>query len=305
MAVMRMGYMHVKVTDLAEAKEHYSNTVGLYQTLEEDGKVYYKGWDEWDHHSVVIEEGGVGFVRTGFKAEKPEDIADIEAKAQAKGYAVSRFAAGSRPEVGDGITVTLPCGQEIDIYCEMTSIGTEVGTHNPDAFPRHLVGVGVPALDHSLILAEDVRTMENMFREVFDFFPTERVQTDLNDDDAHYIATWMTSTNQIHQIAVLEGPQGKLHHFAFKLQDWTEIGRAADIMTMDDVPIDIGPTRHGITRGQTIYFFDPSGNRNEVFAGGYPAYRDRPINKWTPDQIAKGIFYHAREINERFTTVST
>ncbi len=128
---------------------------------------------------------------------------------------------------------------------------------------------------------------------------------DQGDNDAHYIATWMTANNQIHQIAVLEGPQGKLHHFAFKLGDWNEVGRAADIMTMDNVPIDIGPTRHGITRGQTIYFFDPAGNRNEVFAGGYPAYRDRPINKWTPDQIAKGIFYHAREINERFTTVST
>ena len=53
-----------------------------HQTLEEDGKVYFKGWDEWDHHSVVIEEGGVGFVRTGFKAEKAEDIAEIAAKAQ-------------------------------------------------------------------------------------------------------------------------------------------------------------------------------------------------------------------------------
>jgi catechol 2,3-dioxygenase len=30
------------------------------------------------------------------------------------------------------------------------------------------------------------------------------------------------------------------------------------------------PARHGITRGTTIYFFDPAGNRNEVFAGlGY------------------------------------
>jgi hypothetical protein len=44
---------------------------------------------------------------------------------------------------------------------------------------------------------------------------------------------------------------------------------------MDDVPIDIGPTRHGITRGTTIYFFDPSGNRNEVFAGlGYRVHHD-------------------------------
>ena len=108
MAVMRMGYMHVKVTDLAEAKEHYANTVGLYQTLEQDGKVYYKGWDEWDHHSVVIEEGGVGFVRCGFKCERPEDIADIETKAVAYGYPVERMAAGENAEVGDGIRVTLP-----------------------------------------------------------------------------------------------------------------------------------------------------------------------------------------------------
>ena len=47
MAVMRMGYMHVKVTDLAEAKEHYSNTVGLYQTLEQDGRVYHEARKAW------------------------------------------------------------------------------------------------------------------------------------------------------------------------------------------------------------------------------------------------------------------
>jgi catechol 2,3-dioxygenase len=74
---------------------------------------------------------------------------------------------------------------------------------------------------------------------------------------------------------------------------------------MDGVPIDVGPTRHGITRGETIYFFDPAGNRNETFAGGYTAHRDRPQVKWTPDQLAKGIFYHARELKETFTGVYT
>ncbi|MBK6888347.1 MAG: catechol 2,3-dioxygenase [Tetrasphaera sp.] len=305
MAVMRMGYVHARVTDLAEAKQHYANSLGLYETLAEDGKVYYKGWDEWDHHSVVLEEGGVGVVKFGFKVEYESDIDLIEKRAQDYGLSVERMSKGENPEVSDGIRFISPSEHVFEVYHAQTVIGTEVGTHNPEAFPRHLVGVGVPALDHALILAEDVRTMENMFRTVFDFFPTERVQTDLDDNDAHFIATWMTCNNQIHQIAVLEGPQSKLHHFAFKLGDWTEVGRAADLMSMDDIPIDIGPTRHGITRGQTIYFFDPSGNRNEVFAGGYPAYRDRPVNKWTPDQIAKGIFYHARELNERFTTVHT
>ncbi len=43
-----------------------------------------------------------------------------------------------------------------------------------------------------------------------------------------------------------------------------------------------------------------------VFAGvGYRAQPDFPTITWTADQLAKGIFYHARELNEAFTTVFT
>lgn len=304
MGAMRMGYMHVKVTDLAEAKKHYGDTVGLYQTLEQDGRVYYKGWDEWDHHSVVIEEGGVGFVKTGFKCEKPEDVAEIEKKAQAYGYPVRRMAAGENPEVGDGISVTLPSGHQIDFYSYMTPIGLEVGTHNPDAFPRHMVGIGAPRLDHALLWVDDVPGIERFFMECVGMWATERVRSSM-DDDATTIATWLTLGESNHDIALLDAPENKIHHFAFEMRSWDDILKSADIFSMDDVPIDIGPTRHGITRGTTIYFFDPAGNRNETFAGGYRCFRDRPTVIWTPDQLGKAIFYHSRELNERFLTVAT
>ena len=74
---------------------------------------------------------------------------------------------------------------------------------------------------------------------------------------------------------------------------------------MTNTSIDIGPTRHGITLGQTIYFFDPSGNRNEVFAGGNYHYPDHPPVTWDVDQLGKAIFYHDRVLNERFLTVLT
>ena len=120
------------------------------------------------------------------------------------------------------------------------------------------------------------------------------------------IGSWMTCGESPHDLAFIKGPNGKLHHFAYHLEDWGAILKAGDIFSMDDVPIDIGPTRHGITRGTTIYFFDPAGNRNEVFAGlGYRAQHDFPTITWTADQLAKGIFYHARELNEAFTTVFT
>ncbi len=65
----------------------------------------------------------------------------------------------------------------------------------------------------------------------------------------------MTSPSCVHP------EPGKLHHISFKLDSWERVLRAADIMSMNRISIDIGPTRHGITRGTTIYAFDPSGDQ--------------------------------------------
>lgn len=302
--VMRLGYVHARVTDMAQAKQHYGNTMGLYPVHETDGVTYYKGWDEYDHHSVVLEEGGVGLVKMGFKVVDPSDIEIIEKKAAAFGATVERMSHGENLEVSDGIRITSPTGHQVEIYHDMTVVGTEVGTHNPEVFPRHLVGVGAPRIDHMLITAEDVGLGERFFKEVFELYPTERVVASL-DDDAEVMGTWLTAGNTVHDLAIIGGPNGKLHHFAFQLDDWHDIKRAGDLFSMDDVSVDMGPTQHGITRGSTIYFFDPSGNRNEVFAGDYVAYPDRPTHTWTADQLGKGIFYIQRELNERFTTVLT
>jgi catechol 2,3-dioxygenase len=302
--VTRLGYVHARVTDLPEAKSHYGSTMGLYPVHETDDRVYYKGWDEWDHHSVVLESGGVGLVKLGFKVSDPSDIEQIEKASQAFGAVTERMSTGENLEVSDGLRIVAPSDHVIEIYHGMTTLGTEVGTHNPEVFPRHLVGVGAPRIDHALITAEDVKTMDRFFHEVLGFYATERVVTSL-EPDADYIGTWMTAGNTVHDIAVIGGPNGKLHHFAFELADWSEIKKAGDFFSMDEVSVDIGPTQHGITRGETIYFFDPSGNRNEVFSGGYVAYPDRPTVNWTPDQLGKGIFYIQRELNERFTTVLT
>ena len=43
-----------------------------------------------------------------------------------------------------------------------------------------------------------------------------------------------------------------------------------------------------------------------MFAGlGYRAHTDFPTIHWTADQLAKGVFYYAPELNEAFTTVFT
>lgn len=141
MGIMRMGYAHVRVTDMTEAKNHYASTLGLYETLEDTSpegnkRVFYKGWDEWDHHSLVLEEGGIGVVKYGWKVQHEADIDAIEKKAQTFGLTVERMSKGENPEVGDGIRFTTTSDHVFEVYHSQTAIGTEVGTHNPDPLPR-------------------------------------------------------------------------------------------------------------------------------------------------------------------------
>jgi catechol 2,3-dioxygenase len=303
MTVMRLGYVHIRVTDLEEAREHYGNTLGMGVAAEAPGKLYYKAWDEYDHHSVVLEEGGVGLVKLGYKVQHSADLDVYEERARQFGCTAERMSKGENLAVGDGLRITLPSEHTLELYHEIEYVGTETGILNPDPEPRHPRGASVPHLDHALVTTEDPALLERFFAECLDFRASERAVT----DPAHpeLLGSWMFCGNSPHDIAFVKGPNGKLHHFAYLLVDWSKVLRAGDVFAMDDVPVDIGPTRHGITRGTTIYFFDPSGNRNEVFAGGYTTYPDFPTITWTADQLTKGIFYIGREMKDTFLSTLT
>jgi catechol 2,3-dioxygenase len=156
--------------------------------------------------------------------------------------------------------------------------------------------------DHALLYGPNITEVERFFTEVLDFSVTERVDL----PETGTLALWLTCGIKAHDIAFVSHPEpGKFHHVAFELENWNDIGYAADIITRYNISLDIGPTRHGITRGQTIYFFDPSGNRTETFAGGLTFYPDHPVRVWDDKELGKGIFYYERALNERFLTVLT
>jgi catechol 2,3-dioxygenase len=102
MGVMRLGLVHLRVTDLEEAREHYSNSLGMTVVAEQPGKLYLKCWDEWDHHSPVLEEGGVGLVKLGYKCQTAADLERFERRSQRFGATTSRVSKGENLTVGDG-----------------------------------------------------------------------------------------------------------------------------------------------------------------------------------------------------------
>ena len=117
--VIRLGYVHLRVTDLEESRNHYSNTLGMEVVASEPGKLYLKCWDEWDHHSLVLEEGGVGLVKLGYKVESAEALTEFEQRAQRFGVTTGRFSAGENLTVGEGVRITLPSEHNIELFTEM------------------------------------------------------------------------------------------------------------------------------------------------------------------------------------------
>lgn len=163
----------------------------------------------------------------------------------------------------------------------------------------------MPAFDHALLYGPDVDKVLDLFTNVLGFHLAEYVT--LPDCDVKG-ALWLCCSNKAHDIAFVIHPEpGKFHHVSFYMESIERVFRAADIMAAHNVKVDIGPTRHGITRGGTIYAWDPSGNRFETFSGGNSSYPDQEPISWTWEGLGEGggLDVAHRKMHETFLGVVT
>lgn len=301
--VMRIGRLELRVLDLEESVNYYTNIIGLEETGREGDRVYLKAWDEYDHHSIILRKSDTaGMEHMAFKVKSVDDLAALEKKVEQFGCTTSRVSDKTRLAEGQAVRFVIPTGHTMELYAEIEQPGTTTGTLNPAPWPDNLRGIAPHRLDHTLLTGDDIETVTRFFTEVLDFHQTEKIVTV---DGEMMIGSFLSATNKAHDLAFVKGPDAKLHHAGFFVDNWYEVLKAADILSKNKVEVEITPTRHGITRGQTVYFFDPSGNRNEAFASGYLSYTDFPTITWTEDQIGTGIFYHRRELVESFNSALT
>ena len=256
--VLRPGHMQLKVLDLDEAVEFYSNVVGLVQTGRDATRAYFKGWDERDHHSLILRDAGeAGMDFYGFKVADDATLATLEADLKNYGVTTERVPAGDLLETGERVRFQIPSGHLIELYSQKTDVGNGMGYINPPPWNEAAErGIAPIRMDHALLYGPDIEKVQALFVDVLGFYLVEHI--------------------------LLE-----------------------DGKSMNRVTIDMGPTRHGVTRGTTIYAFDNSGNRFETFCGGYQSYPDWEPLTWTWDEVGPAVFYHDRKLNPAFLGVYT
>jgi catechol 2,3-dioxygenase len=293
----------VRTPDLELSIAYYTEVLGLRLAQRDETTAYLKCWDEEDHHSVRLRyDSRTGLDLFSFRVEAEDDLHHLEKRLEAYGCQVHRMSRGEAVGQGESIRFGIPSGQTMELVWDIEKTGNLLGKHNPAPIPPpDLPGIAPPRIDHLLINAEEVGEAHAFFKGVLGFRMTEQVL----DANGHQLGVWMERSHSPHDVAIVNGPNGALHHFAFWLDDWDHVRKAADILAFNGVQIDQGPTRHGITRGNTIYFFDPLGIRNEVFTGGYTPDPDFSSITWTEDQLGRGLFYYENVLAQRFLRFHT
>ena len=303
MAVSRIGYVSLYVTDLDAAWRHYVEVVGLRQTgRDASGRIYLQAADNQDHHCLILTTAAhAGIDHVAFKVGEAQDLAEAQAAVQARGMTVRQVPAGDVLGAGAAIAFSLPSGQEMRLLHHLDKIGYATGMRNPNPVPPHgKPGARTTHLDHLLLAAERPADTAQFLIDVLDFNLSEQVTA----PDGSVIAAFTTCGHTMHDLAVAPGPNGHLHHIAFGLESRSDVIGAVDIMKdAGTTMMEYGPTRHGVSGVTTIYFFDPAGNRNEVYNGAYQAGGVPglvPPIVWQAQEFPRGAFYYENVVPESF-----
>lgn len=302
---LRPGLVQLRVLDFNETLSFYKNILGLNEVCRTpDGRICLKAYAEFDHHSLSLrlaEEAGLDFV--AFKVGCPDELEEMKFRVEAFGYPVEEIEPESdHPGFGKRYAFKISTGHHFQIYSDAALADRGPHITNPDIRTEAPHCMRAAWLDHFLLCGPNIAEAEMFCKEVFGMYVPEIC----NDESGNRLATWISGNNKPHDLAFIEYPKpGKLHHLAFHLESWTDISNAADLISINHLKLDIGPARHAITRGHSIYFWEPSGNRIEVYSGGYFAYPDSPQRVWTAAQLKRALFYHSGKLFPCFLETMT
>ena len=206
MTIMRIGRAELRVMDLEKAVQYYTNVIGLDEVGRSEGRVYLKAWDEYDHHSLVLQQAeSPGLDHFAFKVKDEDDLAKYEKKIEQFGCTIKRVSKGTRLAEGEAIRFELPTGHHMELYHEIEFVGTKTGTLNPHPWPEDLKGIAPHRLDHVLLTGDDVKTVSRFMKEALGFYESERI---ISIDGEDQIGSFMFcgANGKAHDIAFIKSP---------------------------------------------------------------------------------------------------
>jgi catechol 2,3-dioxygenase len=288
--VAHLGHVEILTPRLDESVQFFREVVGLHESGRADSSVYLRAWGDYALHTLQLtasRNSGVGHV--AFRVKSAPILTSMVEYMKANGVRGEWRDA----EFGHGRAFRFPSpdGHSLEIYYETERFvpqGNQVpGFKNlPQRYSPH--GIAPRRLDHVNLLAQDIKSCREFFRDMLGLRVTEQIVFDGGEE----MGAWLAATFKSYDIAFTKDhskAHGRFHHLTYAMDSREDVLHAADILTENGTFIETGPHKHTIGQTFFLYFYEPGGNRFEIGAGGYLIFDPdwKPI-VWNKEERMKG-----------------
>jgi len=285
--ILRLGHVEYRVTDLERARAFYVDLLGFVETGRDRTRVYLRGLEERDHHSLVLRQAPApGVSHFAFRVAAPDDLQRLHRRCTARGLPTRWIEAGEEVGQGKALRVQDAAGLPVEFYHEIDQIERQLQRFDLYRGPH------IMRIDHVNVQVPDVQAAYEWYTREWGFGCSEYTETD--DRPAQLWAAWLHRKHNVHDIALMNGRGPRLHHAGFWVTDALAVLRACDIMAGagHQDAIERGPGRHGLSNALFVYLRDGDRNRIELYTGDYlvadPDWR--PI-RWSINDPRRATFW--------------
>ncbi|RLL44830.1 hypothetical protein D8M04_08060 [Oceanobacillus piezotolerans] len=271
--VAHLGHVEITVTNFEASLDFFTDIMGLVVTEIEGDRAYLRAWQDFDHHTLILQASNVSQVKhMAWRVSSDESLKLFEKQLKDMNIDFTWVDGGTKKAIGDAIQFKSPSGLPIELYWEKEKFLTEdlnliskLPSH-PSKFRMH--GVSPRRFDHVNLLVDDVKKEQEWWTNLLGIHHRYYIK---NQEDVR-LGSWLSRTNIAHEVALMRNSNqngSKFHHLAYYLDSPDELIRAANIMAENEIQIEWGPGKHGTSGAQFIYVFEPSGHRVEIWTGGF------------------------------------
>ncbi|WP_426005756.1 VOC family protein [Paenarthrobacter sp. NyZ202] len=287
-----LSYVAITTPDVEASVDFYVKQVGLKVVDRVDGAVYLRCWGDYYRYSVVVVPGTEPALETmAWRTSSAEALDEAARRIEAAGVTGEWIEVHG---IGRAYRFTGPWGHSMTLHWDVTRYqaeGNELSTY-PDRPARRSMVAGAPRqLDHVTIATSDVDGFAKWYNDVLGFRIMART---VLDEAPISVFSVLTTNEKSHDLGVvLDGSSraGRINHYAFWVDTREELLIAADTLIENGVPIEYGPSIHGIGEQNFLYYREPSSLRIELNTGGYRNYvPDWEPNTWTPSLGSNNMY---------------
>ena len=269
--VAHLGHVELLTPKPDESLWYFVDILGMEKIHQEGQSAYLRGFGDYAATTLKLtEDEGAGVGHVAWRAVSPQALerraAAIEAAGLGIGWSNGDFGHGRAYRFRD------PEGHLMEIYYdeEVYQAPDELKStllNLPMKYPAR--GVCVRKTDHLALLCNDVAKNREFAENILGLKLREQVRYDNGKTE---IGSWMSSNAAHHEMAYVvdvKGMKARLHHFSLRVEDRSDVLRAADIFMENGVFIEAGPSRHNNSQAFYLYSYEPGGNRIEVYTSDF------------------------------------